>query len=105
MNNYQKTISKRKSKQAFSYYKRLLLSLYALVDNGLSYQEIAEVLNQVSITTPSGKAWTALNVQVTVSRLNDSTYSGWIADARERLLEQGLLSDEVLAAMAKRKRA
>lgn len=105
MNNYQTTISNRKSKKPFSYYKRLLLSLYALVHNGLSYQEIADTLNQVHIKTPSGKEWTALNVQVTVSRLNDSSYSGWIVDAKERLVEQGLLSDDALAAMAKRKRS
>lgn len=104
-NNYQTTIKNRKNKKQFSYYKRLLMSLYALVHNGLSYQEIADVLNQVHITTPSGKEWTHINVQVTVSRLNDSSYSGWISDARDRLVEQGLLSNDVLDAMNKRKRS
>lgn len=103
--SYQSTIKNRKSKKPFHYYKTLLLSLYALVDNGLSYQEIADVLNQVHITTPSGKQWNAISVQVTVSRLNDRSYSGWIVDAKERLIEQGLLSSEVLAAMAQRKRS
>lgn len=103
--SYQSTIAKRKSKKSFHYYKTLLLPLYALVHNGLSYQEISDVLNQVHITTPSGKQWNAISVQVTVSRLNNSSYSGWIVDAKERLIEQGLLSDDVLAAMAQRKRS
>lgn len=102
---YQQTIANRKSKKSFQYYKTLLLSLYALVHNGLSYREIANMLNQVKISTPSGKEWTPISTQVTVSRLNDSSYSGWVIDARDRLIEQGLLSDDVLAAMAERKRS
>ena len=103
--SYQETIANRKSKKPFQYYKTLLLSLYALVHNGLSYREIADLLNQAKISTPSGKEWTPISTQVTVSRLNDGNYSGWIVDSRDRLVDQGLLSDDVLAAMAQRKRS
>lgn len=102
---YQQTIHNRKSKKSFQYYKTLLLSLHALVHNGLSYKEIADVLNQAHINTPSGKEWNAISVQVTVSRLNNNSYRGWVVDAKERLIEQGLLSNDVLAAMAQRKRS
>jgi hypothetical protein len=58
--------SERQTKLLLKEFAFILLTSYR--DRGMTFVEIADVLNSERITTPTGKPWTAANIGKTLRR-------------------------------------